>query len=144
MNILKISYVTADQTEIEITSEQGLTRLAWPCSTWLGDAVERWIEQGGEIIPYQAVVASADEIKAEAARRIEKVLPDWKQRNLTARAAELAMKGQLTSEEQAEWNAGEIIWDWIKLVRARSDELESDPPEDVTQDSIWPDFNSEI
>lgn len=65
-------------------------------------------------------------IKAEAARRILVICPDWKQRNLTARAAELAIKGAVnwTEAELAEIAAGQSIWDSIKAVRNRSNLLE--------------------
>lgn len=73
-------------------------------------------------LPTQAIAA----IKAEAARRITTICPDWKQRNLTARAAELAIKGQAnwTDEEAAEVAYGQAIWDAIKSIRSKSDQLE--------------------
>jgi hypothetical protein len=66
-------------------------------------------------------------IKAEAGRRIEALCPDWKQRNLTARAAELALAGtaNLTDAEVAEIAAGQAVWDAIKAIRAASDQLEA-------------------
>lgn len=82
------------------------------------------------------------EIKQEAARRILVVIPEWKQRNLTARAAQLAAKGKAnwTAEEQAEWNAGEAVWTKVKAIRAASNVLEtSDPiPPDFRSDTHWP------
>ena len=84
---------------------------------------------------------TADMVKQEASRRIITICPEWKQRNLTARAAELAIKGvtNWTAEEQAEHAAGQAIWDQIKVVRARSDELEAmDPiPADYSSDAYW-------
>lgn len=65
-------------------------------------------------------------VKAEAARRILAVAPDWKQRNLTARAAELALRGQpFSAAEQAEITAGQAIWAAIKAVRVASGEIEA-------------------
>ena len=83
------------------------------------------------------------EVKTEAARRILEVAPEWKQRNLTARAAEFALiigdGGALTAEQEAERAAGQAIWDAIKIVRAKSDEIEAlDPiPADFKNDSYW-------
>ena len=84
---------------------------------------------------------TVDMVKQEASRRITAICPEWKQRNLTARAAELAIKGvtNWTAEEQAEHAAGQAVWDQIKVVRARSDELEAmDPiPTDYSSDVYW-------
>lgn len=84
---------------------------------------------------------TAEAVKAEAQRRIYAILPDWKQRNLTARAAELAIKGQAnwTPEEQAEVTAGQAVWDQIKAIRAASDALEAMAPipADYTAEVYW-------
>ena len=89
---------------------------------------------------------SDDQIRAEAARRILEIAPEWRQRNLTARAAELALKiGDglaLTTEEQAERAAGQLIWDKIKAIRAASNVLEAMPiadrPQDYKDNAHWP------
>lgn len=82
-----------------------------------------------------------DEVKAEAARRILEICPEWKQRNLTAQAAILAKKGEAnwSPEEAAAWSAGEQIWAQIALIRAKSDALEamSEIPADFKNDSYW-------
>lgn len=87
------------------------------------------------------IPATVEMVKAEAQRRILNILPEWKQRNLTARAAELAIKGQAnwTAEETAEHAAGQVIWDQIKLIRTKSDELEAMTPipSDFKSDSYW-------
>lgn len=87
----------------------------------------------------QAGTAAA--VKAEAARRILAILPEWKQRNLTARAAELAKIGEAnwTQAEADEWAAGQALWDQVKAIRAASDNIEAmDPiPSDYTADSYW-------
>jgi hypothetical protein len=84
---------------------------------------------------------SPDEIKAEAERRILLVCPEWKQRNLTARAAELALKGaaNLTPEEAEEVAAGQAIWDTIKAIRLASNTIEAmNPiPENFRDDTYW-------
>ena len=82
-----------------------------------------------------------DLVKAEAARRILEICPEWKQRNLTAQAAILAKKGETnwTPEEQTAWDAGEAIWAQIAAIRAKSDALEAmDPiPADFKEDNYW-------
>lgn len=81
-------------------------------------------------------------VKAEAHRRIIAVLPEWKQRNLTAQATILAEKGRTnwTAEEAAAWAAGEALWAQIAAIRAASDTLEAmDPmPDDIHAWEGWP------
>jgi DNA-binding response OmpR family regulator len=80
-------------------------------------------------------------IKAEARRRILEILPEDKQRNLTARAAELAMltnSRALSDEEKTEWDAGALLWNKIKAIRTRSNELEERLEVDYLNDSEWP------
>lgn len=80
-------------------------------------------------------------VKYEAGRRIVAICPEWKQRNLTAQAAQLAKKGEAnwTPEEQAAWDAGEALWNQIAAIRAKSDTLEAmDPiPADFAKDTYW-------
>ena len=80
-------------------------------------------------------------VKTEASRRILVILPEWKQRNLTAQAAILADKGRAnwTAGELAAWNAGAALWLQIAAIRAASDVLEdADPrPADITDDTHW-------
>ena len=65
-------------------------------------------------------------IKTEAYERIIQIIPEWKQRNLTAQAAQLAEKGRVnwTAEELAAWDAGVLIWDQVSVIRSKSDSLE--------------------
>ncbi|RED52189.1 hypothetical protein [Aestuariispira insulae] len=65
-------------------------------------------------------------VKAIAQAKILAIIPIWKQINLTARAAQLAMKGSLSPEEQAEWDAGEAIWNRVAPIRAASDLIEAE------------------
>lgn len=94
--------------------------------------------------PYAPVLSAitADHVKAEAQRRILEILPEWKQRNLTAQAAVLAEKGRAnwTSEELAAWTAGEAVWNVIVAIRAASDLIELDVPipQDYATDARWP------
>lgn len=84
---------------------------------------------------------SSDMVKQEAARRILAICPKWMQRNLTARAAELAIKGPTnwTEQERAEHTAGQDIWDRIKLVRVKSNQIEAMAPipPDYSDDKYW-------
>ena len=69
------------------------------------------------------------EIKQQAGVEILRRYPDWKQRNMLARAVALAFKtikgAALTPEEQAEIAALQAIWDEIKAIRSRSNEMEA-------------------
>jgi hypothetical protein len=89
----------------------------------------------------EAVAPKPADVKAEAARRILAVVPEWKQRNMTARAAELAKIGEAnwTTEQSAEWAAGQALWDQVKAIRVKSDEIEAlNPiPANFTDDSYW-------
>lgn len=82
------------------------------------------------------------EIKREANRRIVAICPEWKQRNLTAQAAQLARKGEAnwTQAEADAWAAGEALWAQVAAIRAASDAIEAmDPlPDDITADNLWP------
>jgi len=99
-------------------------------------------------------------VKEEAGRRIRAIYPDWRQANMTARAAELARIQQglmrdvdcnliaartLTAEEVAEEQVINAAWVWIKAVRAASDTIEAlDPiPADYDADARWPDAPSQ-
>jgi len=87
------------------------------------------------------IPATVEMVKAEAGRRIIVICPEWKQRNLTAQAAQLAKKGEAnwTPEEQAAWDAGEALWNQIAAIRAKSDLLEvmNPIPVDYTLDTYW-------
>jgi hypothetical protein len=67
-------------------------------------------------------------VKDEARRRILAIAPEWKQANLTARAAELTdiKHGRaLTGPEQAEEAAIRAVWSQIKAIRTASDTAET-------------------
>ena len=105
-------------------------------------------------IPYQPTLAEARarkvaETKTEAQRRIYAIVPQWRQANFTARAAELAYKrlnmGVLTPAEQAEMVAVAALWDKVKAIRTTSDFLEADiaaaadpASVDVANSPRWP------
>lgn len=100
---------------------------------------------GGEWVhgwDIEDVPVTADDVKAEAYRRIVAVVPEYRQRNLIARATELLRKGvdNWTADEQAEWDAGQAIWDQVKAIRAASDAIEAMDriPQDYAADKHWP------
>jgi hypothetical protein len=82
-------------------------------------------------------------VKNEAMRRILARLPDWKQRNMTARGVELLSINRRNAwmpEEQAEADTLQAAWDWVKAVRSASDVIEamSPIPSDFRSDEYWP------
>lgn len=99
------------------------------------DAAAAYVAPEPDPIPAQLV-------KNEAYRRIVSIVPEWKQRNLTAQAAILADKGRAnwTTEELAAWDAGEALWARVAAIRAASNTIEAmDPiPQDFDDDSYWP------
>lgn len=80
-------------------------------------------------------------VKAEAARRILAIAPEWKQRNMTARGVELLSLGRenWSQTDIDEAAAMQVVWSRIKAVRAASNALESmDPiPADYADDNYW-------
>lgn len=91
-----------------------------------------------------ARAARVADVKAEARRRIVAIADPDRQRNLTARGTEFALKlaaGEtLTADEQAELAAGEAIWTRIKALRTASNNIEAmDPiPADFADNTYWP------
>ena len=83
-------------------------------------------------------------VKDEAQLRIIARYPAWKQADMTARGVELSFsrdkKGAWTAEEQAEADALQAVWAWIKAMRAAADALEAlDPiPYDYRSAKHWP------
>lgn len=61
--------------------------------------------------------------KTEANRRILDILPEWKQRNYTARAVEKVASGEVGD---AEWNDMDAAWSAIKALRVASDAVEAE------------------
>lgn len=90
-------------------------------------------------------------VKAEANRRITGPardgdtgdytnMPEWKQRNYSARSLELvrieAEGGTLTSEQETELNAIDAIWGRIKAIRTASDTIETDIDAAADHDAV--------
>lgn len=98
------------------------------------DVQSGWIKnnQGKLVAPSKLLTAGliAEKIKLikeEANRRILKITPAWKQRNMLARGLELQNKGvaNWTTTEQQEIDAIRSIWVQIKTIRKKSDDLEN-------------------
>lgn len=74
--------------------------------------------------------AFISQIKAEASGIILEAFPLWKQSNMIARGVELQdiwrKEGKWSETEQAEADALQAAWDWIKAVRSHSDDLENE------------------
>jgi len=101
-----------------------------PVITVVGDtALSRRSPTDRPLAEVQAVRINST--KVEAGHRILDIAPDWMQRNLTARAAELALlypgvKGvDLPDPERDEYLAGQAVWDAIKAIRSASNEIEA-------------------
>lgn len=115
--------------------------------------VPRYGKRGNAQIEWdgQRVIKSfpvlAQDIKSEAQRRIISLVgaPDInaciiKQLNALMRATELSNKkhaAALTEQEQSEAATLQNMADWIKFIRARSNELEMTLPADYTNDIHW-------
>ena len=86
-------------------------------------------------------VSSIDDVKSEAHRRIVQIVPEWKQLNLLARSTELAKIGEQnwSEAEREEVALIESVWDKVKHIRAKSDELEvmNPIPDDYQDDKYW-------
>jgi len=107
-----------------------------------GLALAAWVSSDNVLPP--APAPEKNDVKAEAARRIEAIMPDYKQRNVLAFGLETVMTygadpsqwpeplQQVNAEMQAKWET-------IKAIRVRSDEIEvMDPiPADFRDDSYW-------
>ena len=65
-------------------------------------------------------------VKKTAQKKINSIMPEWKQRNLLAQSAILQDKGRenWTSAELKEWEDGETQWNKVKVLRAKSNDLE--------------------
>lgn len=83
-------------------------------------------------------------VKAEAERRILKILPEYKQRNVIAKGLEMVLANGLDlskwpEAEQRRATTALAQWSEIEKIRAKSDELEAmEPiPPDYRNDKYW-------
>jgi len=87
-------------------------------------------DQGAIDAAYDALEAELiRSIKAQAGAVILAAYPSWKQSNMTARGVELtrikAEGGTWSTAEQAEADALDAAWSWVKSIRAASDTAET-------------------
>ncbi|RYG84111.1 MAG: hypothetical protein EON59_13490 [Alphaproteobacteria bacterium] len=87
---------------------------------------------------------SVADVKAEAGRRIEEIMPSYKQRNSMAAGLEAMMTygtdpAAWPPEVQAVNNQAQAAWAAIKAIRAKSDEIEAMAPipADFRDDGYW-------
>ena len=83
--------------------------------------------------------ALRNSIKLEAQRRILEIAPDWKQRNMAIRMAQLAAIGvnNWTSDEHTEYSTYETLWKKIEHIRSRSNMLEESLCTEYQNDDFW-------
>jgi hypothetical protein len=108
---------------------------------------DHWTALGGanaweSIIRPPAPPTTLADIKAEAERRILALLPEWKQRNLTARGVELVLalvkNRGWSPEEAAEAAQIQAQWNKVNAIRDRSNDLEQSLPADFAGNQNWP------
>lgn len=88
--------------------------------------------------PEQLEADVVELIKAEAGRRILREYEDWRQRNMIRREVVLGRIETPSGPETTELAELVAAFAWIDAVRAASDALEADPPEDISDDANWP------
>ena len=106
--------------------------------------IAEWEGEGGIIAQFVPPAPMIAEVKAEAARRIEAIMPDYKQRNVMAWGLETMM---VYGTDPADWPAqlravndqAQAAWAAIKAIRVRSDEIEAMQPipADFVADHYW-------
>lgn len=110
--------------------------------------VRRWVAAGHTIAAYETPAPTADDVRAEAQRRIIALTGATdlngclvRQMNALMRGTEIANKRamglELTPGEIAEAGALQAMADAIKAIRAASNMLEAEPPTDYADDGYW-------
>jgi hypothetical protein len=156
LSVTGLRYVAADGSAIACTVEfEGIGPVPFTAAS--GDAEDHGREifaratagEFGPVAAFSPPIATADNVRGEARRRIIASVPEWKQINMGAREGELLRiqlgkmpSGEgaraLTTEEQAEEQAIQHVWEWVKTVRAASNVMEPNPPADYRDDRHWP------
>ncbi len=112
----------------------------------LGPQLDAWWAENPKfpIAGTNPVSVSADQVKAEAARRIELIMKDYEQRNALALGQEMVLTygpGVTTwpVDKQATLSAMLSKWASIKAIRAKSNDIEaaSPIPADFGDDRYW-------
>ena len=98
------------------------------------------VESNTVIIDYAASAVTADDVRAEAGRRILAVYGWAQQNNMLAEAISLSEIG--ASDRNDAQNARVVVlndaWAWVAAVRAASNVMEASPPDNYRDDSHWP------
>lgn len=110
-----------------------------------GIADEQLDESSPEVVSFLTPPPGTEDVKREAARRIDAIMPDYQQRNALAMGLEAT---QLHGADPANWPAPlqglndsiQAKWSAIKAIRAASNVIEAlNPiPLDFAEDSWWP------
>lgn len=108
---------------------------------------DAWVLDGNSIVidPAKQREIFVQAVKAEAARRITAVMPEWRQRNATAWTVEMVV---LHGHDRTHWPAEtaatqaviDAAWAAIKAIRARSDQIEAGDilsAEALASDATW-------
>ena len=145
-------FTNEENTQIKWTNEQGQV---WSVPYPLVDgeiprAVQKWLDQGNSILPYSPPAATVVDVKNEAQRRINSLFGAAdlnaslvKQSNAQMRAIELTNilhQRAHTAEEATEAAALQAIADAVKVIRAKSDEIEAMnpiPSDYATNNGYW-------
>ena len=145
-------FTNEENTQIKWTNEQGkVWYVPYPfVDGEIPRAVQEWVNQGNSILPYSPASLTAVDVKNEAQRRINALFGAAdlntslvKQSNAQMRAIELTNilhQRAHTSEEATEAAALQDIADAVKVIRAKSDEIEAMnpiPSDYATNDSYW-------
>lgn len=107
------------------------------------DATNARTVEAVEVVP-RPLAEVVELIKEVAGRKILAIAPEWKQRNMIARALELERiertTGSLSQLEQGQFDAMQAVWTRIKALRAHSDALEAAITADINTDirAGWP------
>ncbi len=112
----------------------------------LGPAIDRWWAEHPDF-PVESAPApeiSPDAVKAEAARRIDLIMKDYEQRNALALGQEMVLTygpdaTKWPADKQGTLSAIMGKWAAIKVIRAKSDDIEtmSPIPADYADDKYW-------
>ena len=150
MMTISARYLNAEQTHIEATIDGVVWSGVRPVPDGeINRKVYDWVQAGGQITPYQPPPVTADQVRAEAQRRIivltgtsDLIACMIKQSNANMRANEFndkRLRGEvLTGAEEAEAAALRGLADKIKAIRAASNVMEPNPPADYTSNARWP------
>ena len=131
LNGEKFSDIWLHQATPEMLASKGITRVEAPVVVYKDDRFYYNNPEGAVAKSVEQVLPPiVSHIKARAGSLIEERYPDYKQRNMLAASVILQdtwrRNGVWTEEEQAQADALNAAWDWIKSVRTHSNALEAE------------------